>query len=140
MAKQFPVLGKTVVEDTLKLPIGDQVYTIHSPDAQTGLKVSQLFALAAAAAHGNEVTPGQVSALSFNDDEEKDFMEQVFTTELHERLMRELNWSQVQHVFQTSLVWIAYGEDAALQFWTKSSSDASDPTRPQDRRQKTRKK
>lgn len=126
-------------DPTLKLPVRGKLYTVESPDAETGLWCQRLFNVAVAASAGRDVNDEDAAQLQLDDEQEQDLFRRLLGDTLDEMRQDGLRWSEIQHVGKTAFFWVALGVEQAEQFWNSGGLGKAAPARkaPQDRRRKT---
>lgn len=90
-----------------------KTYTIPSPDAETGARLTALAELAAKVNKGIEVAERDVARLRLNDEEEREFAAQVLGSALVEMQADGVSWVRIQRLTQYAFTAFAVGRDAA---------------------------
>lgn len=107
-------------------------YTIPSPDADTGARFAALAEIAMKVHRGVDVSESDLRRLRMDDDEEREFMEQVLGDALAELKADGVSWRRLQMLTQYAYIYFAYGPEqaaAASQNGLISSGKATAPNR-----------
>lgn len=88
-------------------------YRIESPDAQVGLRLAALSEIAAKVAKGIEVRPEDVAKLKLDDDEEREFAQQVLGDSYAEMIADGVSWVRIQRVMQYAYIYFTQGAQSA---------------------------
>lgn len=134
-------LGAFLDDDVLEVPVAGTVhpdgrtYRIPSPDAETGLRLTALANLGAAVAVGREVNAADVDALRMNDDDEREFLEQILGSAYGELIADKVSWVRIQRLGRYAFVYFAMGPEAAQEYVNRamSSGGSAVPSREQRR-------
>lgn len=103
-----------VQRDAQGRPLGGKVYHVESPDAMTGARMSALADIAKATQSGGAVKPSDVAKLNMNDEEEREFGEQVLGRTLAEMELDGVEWTIIQRMIQYGYIYFAMGADTAM--------------------------
>jgi len=103
---------KTPPIKSKKFPDG-KIYSIASPDAETGLRLTGLANIAAKAASNVAVRPEDVESLRMDDSEERTFMQQVLGDVYDEMLADGVSWVTMQRLNQYVFAYFAVSPQAA---------------------------
>lgn len=106
-------LSSYLDDDTLQFPIDGKTYTVQSPDAKTGLWLSSLANVGVKAAGDQQVTEAELEKLQLNDDEERDFAQQVLGKTYDELIFDGVPWVKIQKLIRYCFVAFAIGIEAA---------------------------
>jgi len=124
----FEKLGE-LLDSTLKLPIGDKLYTVPPPSGRTGLRVQAIMQAAAVAADG-----GEVDTVLLADAAERDMYADVLGAAHAEMVTDDVDWPMIKHSAVTAMVWIVQDKAAAERYW----NSGGDPSRLAPNRQARR--
>ncbi|MEF3114485.1 hypothetical protein [Streptomyces chrestomyceticus] len=124
----FEALGE-LLDDSLRLPVGNRTYTVPAPSAEVGLRTQALINAAAVAADG-----GAVDEQVLSDAAERDLYRDVLGPAHDQMVADGVSWPALKHCAITAMVWIAQDKAAAERFW----HSAGDPSRLAPNRQARR--
>lgn len=124
MADEFKPL-KSFLDDALILPVPcrdgtERKFRIPSPSAEDGLRVDLLTMAAARLVTGG--APGDEEVL--NDEEEKNIF-RLSLGDMHDEILKHVDWALFKHVAMTAMVWITSDRERAETYW----NSAGDPSR-----------
>lgn len=106
-------LSSYLDDDKLEFPIGDKTYIVESPDAKTGLWLASLANVGVKAAGDGKVTDAELERLVLDDDEERDFAQQVLGKTYDELIYDGVPWVKIQKLIRYCFVAFAIGVEAA---------------------------
>ncbi|WP_394434504.1 DUF7426 family protein [Streptomyces sp. SGAir0957] len=123
MAEEFKPLSR-FLDDALILPVPcrdgeERRFRIPSPPAEDGLRVEMLTMAAARLALGG--SPGDEEVLN---DEDERHIYRLSLGEMHDEILKHVEWTLFKHVALTAMVWITQDRDRAEQYW----NSAGDPS------------
>lgn len=90
-----------------------KTYKIPSPDAETGMRLSALAEIAVKVNKNLDVDKRDVTRLHLNDDEEREFSQQVLGVAYEELLADGVSWVRMQRITQYAYVHFAFSPEAA---------------------------
>lgn len=122
------------VEPWIDLPIGGKSYRIDSVDAETGIYCQQVLELGFAAKRGDELSEDDLSSLSLDDDEERDFNRRLLGPAYDEMIADRVPWEFVKHAARTVFAWTVQDRATAEAVWMAGGSPEGRRPAPQDRR------
>lgn len=94
-------------------PEGKQ-YHVPSPDAETGLRLNALADITLKSKRGQEVSEADVRRLRIADSEEREFLEQVLSTELVAELIADgVKWEHMKRLSMFAFTYFAVSPEAA---------------------------
>ncbi|MGY0023759.1 DUF7426 family protein [Streptomyces sp. YJ-C3] len=123
MAEEFKPLQR-FLDDALVLPVPcrdgeERRFRIPSPPAEDGLRVDLLTVAAARLAAGGSPDHEEV----LNDEDERHIF-RLSLGEMHDEILKHVEWSLFKHIALTAMVWITQDRDRAEQYW----NSAGDPS------------
>lgn len=120
MSTELDDLFNFLDDDTLTIPgirsrefPDGKAYSIPSPDAETGMRLSVLAEIGTKIKQGVQVSDRDKMRLHFDDDEERDFAQQVLGPVYEEMLADGVSWVRIQRVTQYAYVHFAFSPEAA---------------------------
>lgn len=123
-------LGAYLDDDTLDVEIGGKTYSIPSPDAITGLRLTALANLGAKVHAGADVTPEDLARLQMSDDDERDFLQQVLGAAFDQLVADGVSWVRIQRLGRYAFLHFAMSPEAATAAMEKSlQGEAAAPNR-----------
>jgi hypothetical protein len=132
------------LDDSLKLPIGDKVYEIQPVDAETGLWVERIMAVAVdaqrAQAGGPEVviSPDEAADLEPPGGGRRTVFEVILGDTLDELRADKVSHTALKLINATVLIWISAGVEQAEQYWATAGRPGKAPKKPRDRERSAR--
>ncbi len=94
-------------------PRGGKVYRVESVDAKTGMRLTALADISRNLQRGAAVSPADVAKLNMDDDQEREFSEQVMGATYHEVIADGVDWPIIQKMVQYTYMYFAMGTDVA---------------------------
>lgn len=95
-----------------KHPAG-RSYRIPSPDAATGVRLTAMVTLGVAFATGAELDERDADKLKLDDEQEKDFLEEVLGSAYGELIADGVSWTRIQRLGRYCLLHFTLGPEAA---------------------------
>lgn len=131
-------LGDFLEDDGLEVPVpGGKTYSIPSPDAATGLRLTAMVNVGVAAAAGGQIDEHDRARLSLDDEQEREFLEQILGSAYQEMIDDGVSWVRIQRVGRYALLFFTLGKEAAdTSLRGAASGEAQAPNRA-TRRAKT---
>jgi hypothetical protein len=137
---------ETFYDEQLTLPVAPgKTYVIPSPNADTGLQVQKLTVIGQKAAQKEQLTDEDMhflEAMPELDDEE--LLRRVLSAEVLEQMRADgVSWHARQLVVGTVMHWVAFGREAAEEFWEAGRSGPKsepEPIKPQDHKKPVKKR
>lgn len=119
---------------------GGHQYRVPSPDALTGLRLTALADISIKAAKNpGELGEKDAKRLRLDDQEERDFIQQVLTPELVEEMVADgVKWTHVKRLASYAFTYFAIGADAAEQAAKSGVFSGKAQTAPPQNRQARR--
>lgn len=127
---------ENLYDEQLTLPVSvDKSYTIPSPDADTGLQVQKLTIIGQKAAQNEALTDEDkafLAAMPELDDEQ--MLRRLLSDTVYDQMHEDkLSWHRRQLVVGTVMHWVAFGREAAEEFWTAGiTGPKTEPAQPTD--------
>lgn len=112
-----------------KYPEG-KAYSIPSPDAETGMRLTALAELAAKKAKGIEIKEADVKRLNLNDTEEREFAEQVLGAALAEMQGDGVSWVRIQRITKYAFTHFAVSAESAREAASRGVFEGKAQARP----------
>jgi len=103
---------KTPAIGSKKHPEG-KVYTIESPDAETGIRLSALGEIGVKLEKGVEVSARDIARLNISDEDEREFSQQILGDTLQEMIDDGVSWVRIKRLTTYSYVRFAFSEEVA---------------------------
>lgn len=107
-------------DDTLEIPNvksrahpEGKTYSIPSPDAETGMRLSALAEIAVKVNKSIDVHERDVKRLHLDDNEEREFAQQVLGPVYEELIADGVSWIRLQRITQYAYVHFAFSPEAA---------------------------
>lgn len=108
-------------DDSIRIPVPipsrahpeGKLYTVPSPDAETGVRLTALADIARKQQQGVRVSERDVARLHLNDEEEREFAQQVMGTCYDEMMQDGVAWVTIQKVMNYAYIYFAMGRDVA---------------------------
>lgn len=100
-------------DDGLHVTVRGKEYLIPSPDADTGMRLNAIATIGAAVQSGKTVPESQLKSLELNDDEERNFTEQVLGSALEELRADGFSWVQLSRMAQYAFTHFAISPETA---------------------------
>ena len=122
---------------TLTLPISaKKSYTIPSPDADTGLQVQRLTVIGQRAAQNEELSDDDKAFLqSMPELDDEQLLRRLLSDKVVDQMVADkLSWHARQVVVGAVMHWVAFGQEAAEEYWKAAAGPKSQPAAPQDRK------
>lgn len=89
-------------------------YHVSSPDGETGLRLSALADLSMKQQKGVELAEADIKRLRLNDQEERDFAQQVLGVELVDEMLADgVRWVHIKRLLTYAYTYFAIGQEAA---------------------------
>lgn len=88
-------------------------YRIPSPDAATGIRLTAMVNLGVGLASGAKMDPRDAEKLKLDDDQEKDFLEEVLGTAFLQLVADGVSWVRIQRLGRYCLLYFTLGPEAA---------------------------
>lgn len=95
-----------------KHPAG-RSYRIPSPDADTGVRLTAMVTLGVAFASGADLDQREAKKLKLDDNQEKDFLEDVLGSAYGEMVADGVSWTRIQRLGRYCLLHFTLGPEAA---------------------------
>lgn len=134
---------ETFYDEQLTLPVGpDKTYTIPSPDADTGLQVQKLTVLGQKAASNEDLTDDDKAFLqSMPELDDETLLRRLLSDDVYDQMAADkVSWHRRQLITGAVMYWIAFGREAAEEFWNAGAAGPkSETAQPQDRKAPARK-
>lgn len=108
---------------TLPLPIDGTVYQIPSPDAETGIYLTNLKLLVEKVAAGGDVSDEERALLNLDDKEEVDFYQRVLGPAYDQMIQGGVDYDTFRLASQTVMEWVTKNRAAAEQYWNAAQAD-----------------
>jgi len=110
-------------DDSIRIPVpipsrehpDGKLYTVPSPDAETGVRLTALADIARKQRQGVQVSARDVARLHLNDEEEREFAQQVMGSCYDEMMADGVAWVTIQKVMNYAYIYFAMGKDVADQ-------------------------
>ena len=120
----------------ITLPIAGKNYLIRPVDALTGLEVTRLMGLVVDATNGIDITndPRAAEVLEANEAAKDSLEHRILGDALDEMIADGVPWPMVQLAFQTAMVWISQGVEAAARYWAAGGGATGKAPNRQTRR------
>ena len=108
-------------DDSIRIPVpirsreypDGKFYTVPSPDGETGLRLTALADIARKQQQGVKVSERDVARLRLNDEQEREFAQEVMGTCYEEMMADGVPWVTIQKVMNYSYIYFAMGKDVA---------------------------
>lgn len=108
-------------DDSIRIPVPipskthpeGKLYTVPSPDAETGIRLTALADIARKQQSGVHVSERDVARLQMDDDEEREFAQQVMGKCYTEMVEDGVAWVTIQKVMQYSYIYFSMGREVA---------------------------
>lgn len=119
MVDDFGQLFDFLDDDALRMPVKSmkypegKVYAIPSPSAEVGLRLQALATISAKVERKMEVTKEDAARLQLDDDQEREFIEQVLGAAYGEMKADGVSWVRIQKVTQYAYVAFTQSKAAA---------------------------
>ncbi len=104
-------------------------YRIPSPDAATGIRLTAMVNLGVGLASGGKMDPKDAEKLKLDDDQEKDFLEEVLGSTYAELVADGVSWVRIQRLGRYALLYFTLGPEAAASEAKRTSGEAPAPNR-----------
>ena len=123
---------------TLTLPISaKKSYVIPSPDADTGLQVQRLTIIGQRAAQNESLSDDDKAFLqSMPELDDEQLLRRLLSDKVVDQMVADkLSWHARQVVVGAVMHWVAFGQEAAEEYWKAAAGPKSQPAAaPQDRK------
>lgn len=88
-------------------------YRIPSPDAATGIRLTAMVNLGVGLASGAKMDPRDAEKLKLDDDQEKEFLEEVLGSAYIQLVADGVSWVRIQRLGRYCLLYFTLGPEAA---------------------------
>lgn len=128
------------LNDTIDLPYNGKVYAIQPVDAETGLWVERIMALAADAHRAQQggpqvvISPDEAADLEPPGGGRRTVFEVILGDTLDELRADKVPHTVMKLINATVLIWISAGVEEAEQYWASGGRPGKAPKQPADRK------
>ncbi len=122
-----------LLDDCLEFPIGDTIFRVALPDAETGLRLSRMFAdISAKIKPGDDATAADLEIM--DDAQELLEFQHLLGSTWDEMAEDDVPYAVIRLVAMTVMWHTVAGPEIATEFWLNRGVPGKAPARPQDRK------
>ncbi len=111
----FTDLSEFLDDADLTITLGARAYTVPSPDAETGLRLTGMANIAVRVKSGAVVTAEELASIRVDDDDERQFVAVVLGPALDAMIADRIPWTVISRAAQYAFVYFSLGRQAAEQ-------------------------